>query len=165
MKIREVMRTPVVTVATGTTLRETAQRMAQHTVGCVVVMSGENIRGIVTDRDLAVRGLGAGLGADAPVTEVMSAPVVSVRAGDDLDEAYRTMCRSGVRRLPVLDGPRIAGAVTLDDLLLDVSRRVGELLVPLSWCVLGDKPGPPPPVPPRRPGTDRPPGTDRAAER
>ncbi|MEV0371256.1 CBS domain-containing protein [Streptomyces sp. NPDC050636] len=159
MKIRDVMRTPVVTVTTGTTLRETAQRMVQHTVGCVVVVAGETIRGIVTDRDLAVRGLAAGLGADAPVTEVMSAPVVTIRAGDDLDEAYRAMCRSGVRRLPVLDGPRIAGAVTLDDLLMDVSRRVGELLVPLSWCVLGDQPGPPPSPP------SRPPGTDRAAER
>ncbi|TJZ58975.1 CBS domain-containing protein [Streptomyces piniterrae] len=155
MKIREVMRTPVVTVATGTTLRETAQRMAQHTVGCVVVTAGGTARGMVTDRDLAIRGIGAGLDADAPVTEVMSEPVVTVRADDDVDEAYRTMCRSGVRRLPVLDGARIAGAVTLDDLLLDVSRRLGELLVPLSWCVLGDQPGPP----------VRSPGKDRAAGR
>ncbi|UQA97005.1 CBS domain-containing protein [Streptomyces halobius] len=158
MKIREVMRTPVVTVATDATLREAARRMGQHTVGCVVVVAGETLEGVVTDRDLAVRGLAVGLAADAPVTEVMTAPVVTVRADDDVDTAYRAMSRSGVRRLPVLDGTRIVGAVTLDDLLMDVSRRVGELLVPLSWCVLGDQPAPPLSGPPR------PPGTGRAAE-
>ncbi|MFF4603220.1 CBS domain-containing protein [Streptomyces sp. NPDC001339] len=143
MRVREVMRTPVVTVAPDTTLAETAQRMGECVVGCVVVMSGPAVHGVVTDRDLTVRGLAAGASATSPVSNVMTAPVHTVRADDDVDEAYHTMRRTGVRRLPVVDGGRLIGLVALDDLLLDVARRLDELLGPLSWCALAEPPGPP----------------------
>ncbi|PJN32352.1 histidine kinase [Streptomyces sp. CB02959] len=134
MRVRDVMRTPVVTVAPDATLGETARLMQQHTVGCVAVVSGETVLGMVTDRDLAVRGLGAERSADTPVGEVMTVPIHAVCPGDDVDAAYRTMRRSSVRRLPVLDGGRLVGVVALDDLLMDVSRRLSELLGAVSWC-------------------------------
>lgn len=143
MRTHEVMRTPVVTVPLDATLTETAQRMRECTVGCVVVVSGQTIQGVVTDRDLTVRGLAAQASATTPVSDVMTAPAFTVRADDDVDEAYHTMRRAGVRRLPVVAGDRLAGLVTMDDLLMDVSRRIGELLEPLSWCALGEPPGPP----------------------
>ncbi|UKY47906.1 CBS domain-containing protein [Streptomyces inhibens] len=143
MRTRDVMRTPVVKVSPDATLTETAQRMRECTVGCVVVASGETIQGVVTDRDLTVRGLAAEASATTPVSDVMTAPAITVRADDDVDEAYHTMRRAGVRRLPVVEGRRLTGLVALDDLLLDVSRRIGELLEPLSWCALGEPPGPP----------------------
>ncbi|GGX43075.1 CBS domain-containing protein [Streptomyces noursei] len=59
MRVRDVMRTPVVSVAPEATLGETARLMQQRTVGCVAVVCGEAVLGMVTDRDLAVRGLGA----------------------------------------------------------------------------------------------------------
>lgn len=137
------MRAPVVTVPPTTTLVETARRMREGPVGCVVVMSGGTVQGIVTDRDLAVRGLAAEVSAAAPVSEVMTAPVRTVRADDDLDVAYQVMHRAGVRRLPVVEGCRLIGLVALDDLLMDVSRRLGEVLESLAWCALGELPGPP----------------------
>ncbi|MFI0786298.1 CBS domain-containing protein [Streptomyces lydicus] len=143
MRTRDVMRTPVVTVPPATTLAETAQQMRERTVGCVVVMSGGTVQGIVTDRDLAVRGLAAEVSAAAAVSEVMTAPVLTVRADDDVDVAYQVMHRAGVRRLPVVDESRLIGLVALDDLLMDVSRRLGEVLEPLAWCALGELPGPP----------------------
>ncbi len=143
MRVREVMRTPVVTVLPDTTLAETAQRMGECVVGCVVVMSGPAVHGLVTDRDLAVRGLATGAAATTPVSVVMTAPVFTVPADDDVDVAYHIMRREGVRRLPVLDSGRVVGLVALDDLLMDVVRRLGELLGTLSWCVLAEQPGPP----------------------
>ncbi|AZS69826.1 CBS domain-containing protein [Streptomyces lydicus] len=143
MRACEVMRTPVVTVSPDATLTETAQRMRECTVGCVVVVSGDAVHGIVTDRDLAVRGLAAEASATTPVSEVMTAPALTVGPDDDVDESYHTMRRAGVRRLPVVAGGRLMGLVTMDDLLMDVSRRLGELLEPLSWCALAEPPGPP----------------------
>ncbi|ANZ13787.1 CBS domain-containing protein [Streptomyces noursei ATCC 11455] len=145
MRVRDVMRTPVVSVAPEATLGETARLMQQRTVGCVAVVSGETVLGMVTDRDLAVRGLGAARSATAPVSEVMTVPVHAVGAGDDVDAAYRTMRRSAVRRLPVLDKGRLVGVVALDDLLMDVSRRLSELLGAVSWCVLAEPPDGPMP--------------------
>ncbi|MFI9357984.1 CBS domain-containing protein [Streptomyces lydicus] len=157
MRTREVMRTPTVTVPPNATLAETARRMRECTVGCVVVMSDGTVQGIVTDRDLAVRGLAAEVSAGAPVSDVMTAPVLTVRAEDDVDVAYQAMHRAGVRRLPVVDRSRLIGLVALDDLLMDVSRRLGEALEPLAWCALGELPGPPHSAevahrPPRAPG-------------
>ncbi|MFI2184453.1 CBS domain-containing protein [Streptomyces sioyaensis] len=143
MRTRDVMRTPVVTVSPDATLTETAQRMRDCTVGCVVVASGKTIQGVVTDRDLTVRGLAAQASATTPVSDVMTAPALTVRADDDVDEAYHSRRRAGVRRLPVVAGDRLAGLVTMDDLLMDVSRRIGALLEPLSWCALAEPPGPP----------------------
>ncbi|MFE6691789.1 CBS domain-containing protein [Streptomyces sp. NPDC057743] len=149
MRVRDVMRTPVVTVAPDATLREAARAMARHTVGYLVVASDGTVRGVVTDRDLAVRGLGAERSATAPVRDVATAPVRdvmteqvhSVAPDDDVDAAYRTMRRASVRRLPVLDAGRLVGVVALDDLLMDVSRRLSELLGAVSWCVLAEPPG------------------------
>ncbi|MFD8546088.1 CBS domain-containing protein [Streptomyces sp. NPDC059649] len=143
MRTRDVMRTPVVTVSPHTTLMETARRMRECTVGHIVVVSGETVQGVVTDRDLTVRGVAAGMSAGTPVSEVMTSPVVTVRADDDVEMAYHAMRRAGVRRIPVLAGGRLTGTVTMDDLLMDVSRRIGELLEPLSWCALAEPPGPP----------------------
>ncbi|GGU71058.1 CBS domain-containing protein [Streptomyces albospinus] len=140
MQVRDVMRTPVVTIRSDATLLETARLMRQRSVGCVVVLSGEAVLGMVTDRDLTVRGLAAERSPAAPVSEVMTAPVHAVRPGDDVDAAYRAMRRSAVRRLPVLDKGRLVGVVALDDLLMDVSRRLSDLLGAVSWCVLAEPP-------------------------
>ena len=79
-------------------------------MGSVLVVEEGTLRGIVTDHGIAVRGLGAGLPPPPAVDAVMSAEMVTVDAADDVQTAYRTFRRSGVRRLPVLDGHRLVGA-------------------------------------------------------
>ncbi|MFD5393234.1 CBS domain-containing protein [Streptomyces sp. NPDC127097] len=136
MNISKVMSTPAVTVPLGTQLREVARRMEEYGVGCVVVTDGGTMQGIVTDRDLAVRMLAAGLDAEDRVDAVMTLPVITVDVTDDIHVAYRTFRNSGVRRLPVLDGHRPVGMLAVDDLLLDVFQRLGDLLGPVSWSML-----------------------------
>ncbi|MES4889686.1 CBS domain-containing protein [Streptomyces sp. NPDC096012] len=143
MKVSEVMTAPPVCVAPDVSLVGTTRRMAEYAVGSVLVVEdGGALRGIVTDRDLAVRGMGGGLDAEARVDAVMSPQVVTVEAGDELQVAYQTFRRTGVRRLPVLDAGRVVGMLTIDDLFLDVFRKLADLLGPVAWSVLQEPPGP-----------------------
>ncbi|WP_336113651.1 CBS domain-containing protein [Streptomyces sp. PTD9-10] len=143
MRVSEVMTAPPVCVAPGDSLAEATRMMARSAVGSLLVVEEGALRGIVTDRDLAVRGLGGGLDREARVDAVMSAPVVTVDVDDDVQVAYETFRRSGVRRLPVLHKGEASGVLTIDDLFLDVFRRLADLLGPVAWSVLQEPPGPP----------------------
>ena len=143
MKVSAIMSSPAVAVPPGTSLAEAARQMDANGVGSVVVIEGGALRGIVTDRDLAVRGLAGGLDREARVDELMSPQVITVNVADDLHVAYRAFRGLGVRRLPVLDGPRVVGMLTVDDLLLDVFQRLADLLGPVAWSILEEPPGPP----------------------
>ncbi|MEV5849126.1 CBS domain-containing protein [Streptomyces sp. NPDC051985] len=137
MKVSEVMTSPPVTVVPGLRLAEAARRMAEAAVGSLLVVDDEGApAGIVTDRDIALRGLGGGLDPDTAVDAVMSPRVVTVDADDDLQAAYRAFRRTGVRRLPVLELGRVVGVLTIDDLFLDVFRRLADLLGPVARTVL-----------------------------
>ncbi|MFD0268216.1 CBS domain-containing protein [Streptomyces sp. NPDC127106] len=149
MNVSASMSAPAVSVNTTTTIGEAARHMDVYAVGCLVVTEGGVLRGIVTDRDIAVRAVAAGLDRDDPIGEVMTTPVVTVDVTDDIHAAYRTFRNSGVRRLPVLDGQRVVGMLTLDDLLMDVFRRVADLLGPVAWSVLEEPPGPQDEIGPR----------------
>ncbi|MFJ3927075.1 CBS domain-containing protein [Streptomyces sp. NPDC090022] len=137
------MSSPVVAVPTRTPIGEVARRMDEYGVGSVVVTAGGTLRGVVTDRDLALRAVAQGLDTDEPVESVMTSPVITVDTTADIREAYRIFHRSGVRRLPVLDGHRVVGMLTVDDMLMDVFQRVADLLGPVAWSVLEEPPGPP----------------------
>ena len=140
MKVSEFMMAPPVTVSPDTTVRQVALRMEDAAVGSVPVATGDRLQGIVTDRDLVLRCLAQGADADTAVSELMSAPVATLDATDDVEAAYRTFRRSGVRRLPVLDGDRLVGVLTIDDLFLDVFQRLADLLGPVAWSILRDPP-------------------------
>ncbi|AWN30594.1 CBS domain-containing protein [Streptomyces sp. NEAU-S7GS2] len=136
------MSAPAVAVPIGTRLRQVARQMEEYGVGCLVVTDGGTLRGIVTDRDLAVRMLAKGLDAEERVDAVMTLHVITVDVTDDIHVAYRTFRDSGVRRLPVVDGHRPVGMLTVDDLLMDVFQRVGDLLGPVAWSMLEGPSGP-----------------------
>ncbi|MFJ9846663.1 cyclic nucleotide-binding/CBS domain-containing protein [Kitasatospora sp. NPDC101155] len=137
MKAEDLMTSPPVTVDPTTTAFQAALRMEQEMVGCVLVTDLDGrLHGILTDRDLTLRGLAHGLDAGQPVADLMTAPVTTIAADDDLDTAYRTFRSAGVRRLPVLDDGRPVGMLTVDDLLRDVVQRLFDLLIPVSRSAL-----------------------------
>ncbi|MFJ5830613.1 cyclic nucleotide-binding/CBS domain-containing protein [Streptomyces sp. NPDC093089] len=143
MKVSEAMSHPAVSVPTRTPLRQVAREMAEYGVGSMIVTEGDTLRGIVTDRDLALAALVRSLDADEMIDSVMTSPVITVDVTDDIHVAYRTFRRSGFRRLPVLDGHRVVGVLTVDDMLIDVFQRLADLLGPVAWSVLEEPPGPP----------------------
>jgi CBS domain-containing protein len=100
-----------------TFVEDAARHMRDANVGSLLVVNDDRLLGIVTDRDLVVRALAGGRPAQTTVEMVMSAPAVTVPADADVATAAEAMVRHRVRRLPVVDGDRVAGIVTLDDLL------------------------------------------------
>ncbi|UUN25628.1 CBS domain-containing protein [Streptomyces sp. FIT100] len=141
MKASEYMMSPVVTVPPDTSAAHAARTMLRESVGCLLIVDNDDLRGIVTDRDLVVRCLAVDVGPDTPVSQLMTPSVVTFRSTDDIQTAYRAFRRSGVRRLPVMDeNGHVAGLLTIDDLFLDVFQRLADVLGPVAWTVLRDPP-------------------------
>lgn len=124
MQIRDVMTESVVTSPAGSAVREVAQLMRERNVGSVVLVddSGRPV-GFVTDRDLAVSVLADGRDCEEAADGHASSPVVTAQPGMEVQAAADLMIRHGIRRLPVLDGDRLTGIVTLTDLAV----RIGDL--------------------------------------
>ena len=142
MNVTEVMQFPAVICRSSATLGDVAMLMRDRNVGSVLVIEGIGyLAGIVTDRDLAVRGLGEGRSAESSVDEVMTRDVATVSVHADVSEAGAIMARRLVRRLPVVDDfHHIYGVVTLDDLLrhlgTDTDRLADTVLMQSRHFVL-----------------------------
>ena len=115
-KIRDIMTPDPVGVYYDQTLAETARVMRDAGVGAVLVVNGDSLSGVVTDRDLVVRGLAEGAGPDSPVGPVCSVKLVGVDADANVAEAQRLMGENAVRRLPVIEDGQIVGIVSMGDL-------------------------------------------------
>lgn len=118
MKLKDVMSSPVETVSPDSTIEEIALRMKSVGAGVLPVCDGEKIRGIVTDRDLVLRGIAEGKDPKATkASEVMTEGVCYSFEDEDIQQASRNMREHGVRRLVVLDrAKRLVGMVSLGDL-------------------------------------------------
>lgn len=123
------MHTPPVTCELRATLAEVARMMEFDEVGSVVVMTeGNEIAGIVTDRDLVVRGLAHEGGPLTPVEAIMTTPVITVHETQDAFEAAAKMARAGCRRLPVVSATgQLQGVVSLDDIMPLFTRSAERL--------------------------------------
>src|SRR3954452_11885425 len=110
-------------------LRSVAQTMATQDVGALVVAENGAVVGIVTDRDLVVRGLAEGIGLDAPVGQLMTGNLTSVRPDDDVARLVQIMREEAVRRVPVVEGDRAVGIVTIGDLAqaLDADSALADI--------------------------------------
>lgn len=117
-KVRDVMTPNPVVVAAQTSLVEAARQMRDLGVGSVIVTQDNTTAGILTDRDIVVRGLANGGDVEAmTVGEVCSHDsLASVAADEDAASAAEVMRSHAVRRLPVVDGGRLVGVVSLGDL-------------------------------------------------
>jgi len=91
--------------------------MEKHDIGVLPVSDKDRLVGMITDRDIAVRGISHGLGPEAVVRDVMSAEVKYCFEDDEIDDLAQNMAAEQIRRLPVLnDKKRLVGIVSLCDL-------------------------------------------------
>jgi CBS domain-containing protein len=132
MLVRECLRNAPVTVPPECTIGEAAHLMGTHGVGSLLVVDGDRLAGIVTDRDLAVQGLGAGLAPESPVSSVMSADPVTIQGSADIFGAFGAFKDAGVRRLPVLEDGDLAGILSVDDLLVSLVLELGAVVSPVA---------------------------------
>jgi CBS domain-containing protein/lysophospholipase L1-like esterase len=126
--VSEIMSRPVQSVEPQETLRRAAEILRELDVGSLPVCQEHRLLGIVTDRDITVRGVACGLSPDnACVSDVMSPKVVSCRPDDDVQQAMGTMSREQLRRLPVVDrDERVVGILALADVALHEREQVDE---------------------------------------
>jgi CBS domain-containing protein len=130
MKVRDVMSMAIVEVPAHATCQGAAQLMRQWGVGMLLVTKeGRELEGIVTDRDLVVRCLASGGDpAELPVRDYMEARPTTVEADCDLERALDVMRRTRHRRLPVTEGKKVVGLLSLDDVALDVRHYTDAFL-------------------------------------
>ena len=130
MQVNEAMTTDVKIANPNQPIRDAARMMAQIDAGILPVGDNDRLVGMITDRDIAVRAVGAGRGPDTPIREVMSKEVKYCYEDDELFEVAQNMADIKVRRLPVLDrDKRLVGIVSLADIALtDGAGNAGSAL-------------------------------------
>lgn len=120
MQIKEVMSRDVILASPRQTVSEVAQMMAARDIGFMPVGDHDRIVGMVTDRDIVVRGIAAGKGPNTPISEVMTEDVKYCFDDEDIDHVILNMGENQVRRLPVMNrNKRLVGIVTLADVALE----------------------------------------------
>ena len=140
MKVSDCMTRDVRVAAPNQSLRDAAQLMAELDVGVLPVGENDRLVGMVTDRDIAIRGIAQGHGPDTPVREVMTDTVKYCYEDQSIEEVSRNMGDVQVRRMPVVDRQkRLVGIISLSDIangegavdeageaLRDISQPGGE---------------------------------------
>lgn len=132
MRAIEAIRKQIVTVPPEATLMHAAEMMERANVGALVVLDGERVAGIVTDRDIVVRGVAHGLPADARIDAVMTTEVVTLDADADLRAVLPIFRTHACRRLPLTSEDRVVGMLTIDDLLIDLIADLSEIARPIT---------------------------------
>jgi signal-transduction protein with cAMP-binding, CBS, and nucleotidyltransferase domain len=117
-RVRDVMTPGPIGVDYYQSIGEAARAMRDWGVGAVLVVKGQSLYGLVTDRDLVVRAVAEARQPDDPVGPLSSVDLVGVDADADIGVAGRLMRQHAVRRLPVLENGQVTGIVSLGDLSL-----------------------------------------------
>ena len=131
----EIMTGSVTTAAREMTLREVARLMRDGDVGSLPVTEDKRLVGIITDRDIVVRAVAEGKGAETTVGDVMTTEVYSAKADDFAFEAIRLMGDRQVRRVPVTnEAGELVGIISMADVALETEdeREIAETLEEIS---------------------------------
>jgi len=128
MLISDILRrkgSDVITIPSDATVPELIAKLAEHKVGALVVVEDRRTVGIVSERDVVRRLHRAGAGVlELPVSELMTADVISCAPTDSVDEIGAAMTERRIRHMPVLSGGELAGIVTIGDV---VAARIADL--------------------------------------
>ena len=117
LKVEDVMIKNVITVNPDATVKEAVEIMNEHEIGCLVVMEGNKLVGILTERDMLKRVLGESRNSEkTKVREIMTTSVITTSPTTDLEEAAKLMFERNVKKLPVVMEGKLVGLVTLTDL-------------------------------------------------
>src|SRR5215210_7518549 len=129
--VEEIMTRDPRTVDASDTILDAARVMRDNDIGDVIVMDDGQVTGLVTDRDIVVRGVAEGRDPDSTdVSEVCTTGVETIEPGASVDDALRRMREKDIRRLPVAKNGRPVGIVSLGDLA--VEREPDSTLADIS---------------------------------
>jgi len=126
MKVKEMMHKGVEWVSPDTPVATLAKKMLQHDVGALPVGKNDRLIGMVTDRDIAMRGVAKGKDiSKLTAKDIMTKNVIWCRDSESMDDAARIMEKKRIRRLPVIDDhKRMVGMLSLGDISHAASQRL-----------------------------------------
>lgn len=111
----------VVSVTKDAPVLEAIRMMAEYHIGAVLVMQGDELIGIASERDYARKVILQGRSSsDTPVSAIMSSPVICVSPIDSLNDCMSIMTERHIRHLPVIDGNQVVGVVSIGDLVKEM---------------------------------------------
>jgi CBS domain-containing protein len=133
-QIREIMTENPKTCGPQDSVIDAAKLMASEDVGPIPIVEGENLVGIVTDRDIVIRVVAEGRDArSTTLGEIASTDIATVSPDDDLDRAIEVMGSKQIRRIPVVEGQRIIGIVAQADVARHAEEtKVGDVVEDIS---------------------------------
>ena len=115
---------------------EAIRLMAEHGVGALLVMSGEELIGVVSERDYARKVILKGRASnDTPVRQIMSSPVLTVQADQSVHDCMRIMSENRIRHLPVIDASGVVGVLSIGDLVRSVVEEQQRTIADLEQYI------------------------------
>lgn len=132
--IKEIMSKDCVTASPSETIFDIAAKMKNHDIGFIPVVEGKKLIGVVTDRDLVIRGLAENKSGSAQAKEVLSQPLTTVSPETSVEECAKIMAREQIRRLPVVENGELVGVVAIGDLAVRElhNEKAGQALSEIS---------------------------------
>jgi len=134
--VKDVMTTNIHYCTPLDNVFEVAVKMKDYDVGAIPICEDGHLLGMITDRDIAIRGVAEKHPGSTKVTDIMSEKLVTVTADVTVDEAADLMATEQIRRLPVVEGKKLIGMVSLGDLATHdlYSDNAGKALSEISEC-------------------------------
>ena len=130
--------TAIYSIASSAPVLDAVRSMAEHSVGALVVMQGANLVGIVSERDYARKVILNGKSSkDTPVSDIMSAPVLTVAPGDSINHCMKQVTAHRIRHLPVVENDQVVGMLSIGDLVKAVIDDQAEQLEHLQKYIAG----------------------------
>ncbi|MDD1706692.1 MAG: CBS domain-containing protein [Methanoregulaceae archaeon] len=129
MTVYACAQTNVLSVKPDATVQFVAELMKEKNIGCIVVTENHKPVGIVTDRDIALRGISlCGEPENALIESIMSRDILTIRKDAGIFDAIQEMKSAGVRRMPIVDAAgRLVGLLTVDDLIRLLAREMADI--------------------------------------
>ena len=143
MKVRDIMTTDVETASPDTTLQQIATMMKEQDVGSIPIVDGDELVGIVTDRDIVVRCIAAAEDpSEVRAEDVVSGDLQTIEPEQEVEEAARIMSQHQIRRLPVVNDGELVGMIALGDIAVKEDEdTAGDALEEISEGVKGKRQG------------------------
>ena len=117
LKVEDIMVGEVITIDEDSTVKEAAEVMNKFEIGCLIAVRNGKAIGMITERDLLKRVVAEAKDAtETKVKDVMSSPLVVIEPSVELEEAVKLMFQMKIKKLPVVDGKRLVGLITLTDI-------------------------------------------------
>ncbi len=141
MKVKDIMKRNVLILRKDATIKDALDLMIENSVGSVIILESNKIVGIVTERDLLRKILSHNKPLDTKIEEIMTRNIITVFADEKVEKAAEIMTENKIKKLPVIDGGKLVGIITLTDIVASGVKLEDAILKKLGkWFPVGKKP-------------------------